>query len=162
MFSPNEVIDIAVRMERNGETVYRQAAARVPDPEVVEMLEWMAGEEARHARWFADLKSGLEGGTRLPFTEKFNRVFLNDMLDGQSFSLKTVDFAAVDTVGQLAELFIEFEHDTILFYEMLCAFAAPETQRQLAAIIEEEKRHVAQLERTVGHSASLTAVGGPA
>jgi rubrerythrin len=47
----------------------------------------------------------------------------------------------------LIDVLVEFEKDTILFYEMLSGFIpAPEVLSQLQTIIAEEKRHITQLE----------------
>ena len=163
MFTPHEVIDMAIRLEQNGEAIYRQAIHRVPDPDVADMLLWMADEEARHARWFAGLKDGLTDTGRLPFTEKINRVFLGDLLDGQGFSLKEVDFSAVATVGELARLLVGFEEDTIVFYEILQPFAvSADTRRQLEEIIAEERRHIERLETAAASRAALTTMPDPA
>ena len=57
MFSTGEILDLAVQIEQNGEAVYRDAIGLLSDPELVFMLGWMADEEARHAKWFADLNT---------------------------------------------------------------------------------------------------------
>jgi rubrerythrin len=163
MFSNREIIDMAIRMEHNGESVYREAAGQVTDPDIAALLLWMADEEARHAQWFGDLGSELKIAGRSSFTEKCNRIFLGDMLDGQSFSLKEADFSTVTTVGELAQLFIEFESDTILFYEMLVPFVTSEsTRRQLAAIIAEEERHIERLASAADHPETLYKATDPA
>ena len=52
MFTMNEVVDLAVRIEVNGERVYRHATAAVSDPDIQNALTWLADQEAEHARWF--------------------------------------------------------------------------------------------------------------
>ena len=42
MFNLRDVLDMAIQIERNGESVYRKALARTTDPDLVEMLAWMA------------------------------------------------------------------------------------------------------------------------
>ena len=55
MFSANEILDMAIKLEKNGEVVYRDAIANVSNPELITLLEWMADEEVKHADWFAEL-----------------------------------------------------------------------------------------------------------
>jgi rubrerythrin len=50
LFSTDEILDLAVQIERNGEAVYRDAIGLLSDPELVSLLGWMADEEAKHAR----------------------------------------------------------------------------------------------------------------
>ena len=61
----------------------------------------------------------------------------------QAFSIQEADFSKIEDLHALLELSLEFEEDTILFYEMLSAFVTDtETLKQLETIIQEEKNHV--------------------
>ena len=42
MFSIQEILDLAIRLENNGESVYRQAVDEISEPELVSLLQWMA------------------------------------------------------------------------------------------------------------------------
>ncbi|MEJ2730861.1 MAG: ferritin family protein [Deltaproteobacteria bacterium] len=46
----NEILDMAIQLEKNGESVYRNAVDKVKDPDLVSLLKWMADEEALHGR----------------------------------------------------------------------------------------------------------------
>jgi rubrerythrin len=77
-------------------------------------------------------------------------------LGDQAFSIKDADFSKIEDINSLLELSVEFEKDTILFYEMLRAFIDDEeTLSQLDKIIEEEKRHVQLLEEFLEKKMSL-------
>lgn len=146
LFSGREILDIAIRIEKNGEAVYRRAMEKVSNPVLVALLEWIADEEVRHAQWFADRKQNAEGVSDSPIVEEMNRELLNDLLEGQSFSLEGRDFSAVETVHEMITIFIEFEQDTVLFYEMIAPFVeGEETLVELQKIIVEENRHIAHL-----------------
>ena len=56
MFTMSEIIEFAIRIEENGEKVYRDASEKVSDPYLVSFLKWLADEEAEHVQWFSDLK----------------------------------------------------------------------------------------------------------
>ncbi|UCD91196.1 MAG: rubrerythrin, partial [Desulfobacterales bacterium] len=60
MFTITEIIDIAMKIEKNGETIYRNAIEKIPVPSLVPLLEWIANEEANHAEWFSNLKQKTE------------------------------------------------------------------------------------------------------
>ena len=66
MFNLRDVLDMAIQIERNGEAVYRRALARTEDPELIEMLTWMAGEESRHAGHFSDIRQRIDGRGQYP------------------------------------------------------------------------------------------------
>ena len=122
MFTSREILNMALKIEQNGETVYRQALKGLTNPEMVQRLTWMADEEARHAETFMKMKSDLDTHKdRMPVDE-MNRGILNDLIGKQSFSLQDIDFTDVGDPGRLVDIFIEFEKDGILFYEMLRTF----------------------------------------
>lgn len=57
MFSISEVIDMAVQLEKNGEWICRSAMDYVSDAGLKQLLEWMAEEENRHAKWLSSLSA---------------------------------------------------------------------------------------------------------
>ncbi len=146
MFAVEEILDMAIRIEKNGEAVYRSAIDKIANQELISLLEWMADEEVKHAKWFSELKHEIETLAKNPFVQELGREFINGILGKQSFSLKEVDFSQVDRINDLIDIFIEFEEDGILFYEMLQPFIQDqETLGKLDKIIAEEKRHIEQL-----------------
>jgi len=146
VFEIREILDLAIRLEKNGEATYRQAIQSSNDEELKAALDWMAEEEARHGQWFSNLQRSLETGGKNPFMEEMSRELFDDLVGSQSFSLKEVDFAAVESIAELVGVFIEFEKDTVLFYEMVAPFIEDgETRTHLETIIAEENRHIARL-----------------
>ena len=66
-------------------------------------------------------------------------------------SLEDVDFAKIDQVNDMIATFIEFEKDTLLFYEMLDSFLdAEETRKTLNRIMAEENNHIKTLQELLG------------
>jgi len=147
MFTIKEILDITIRIEKNGEAVYRHAVEKISNPTLVSLLEWMADEEVKHAKWFSNLLQELETPSKNPFIEDMSHELLNDIIGGQSFSLKDVDFSQIENINDLIDIFIEFESDSILFYEMLQVLIQnDDTLTQLHKIITEEKNHIQQLQ----------------
>jgi rubrerythrin len=146
MFQLEEIIDIAVRLEENAAAVYRQAMARVNGQAFKSVLKWMIEEEKQHAIWFNSLRQQA-GIMANPVSRAMNREMLAQMIGEQSFSLRQVDFEALTDLDALIDVMVEFEKDTILFYEMLSGFIeAPDILAHLQTIIAEEKRHITHLE----------------
>ncbi len=147
MFSLGEIIDLAVRIEENGEKTYRQAQQEAADPDLAAVLGWLADQEAEHKKWFLALKSDVEVDREDPKLAEMARGILQGVLGDQNFSLQEADFADLESLRQLLNLSIEFEKDTIIFYEMLGGFIEdPTLIEKLDQIIEEENRHVRLLE----------------
>ena len=146
MFTMNDLFEIAIKMEKNGEAVYSNAAEKIKNSELKSLLEWMADEEASHARWFLNKKNTLSMGKEEARLKEMVPQGLQDMMGEKTLSLNEVDFNKIKTVSGLMETFTGFENDTILFYELLEMFIEDKTVLNgLKQIILEEKKHVEKL-----------------
>ena len=147
MFSIVDIINLAVQIEENGAKVFRDAATKVTDSSLVSLLHWLADEEVKHAEWFSELKQKVKKTVDDSDLEDMGKAILQGALGDQTFSLKDVDFSKLGQIEDLLKRAIEFEDDTILFYEMIRSFVEEEeTLNHLNTIIEEEKSHVRLLE----------------
>jgi rubrerythrin len=156
MFALSEIIDLAIKIEENGEEIYRRAFRETPHQSIAGMLERLADEEAQHTRWFENLREQADGEIEDPEVEEMGRTLLLGILGDQSFSLRDADFSRIDDLNALLRLSIEFEKDTVIFYEMLRAFIEDEqTLNQLKKIIEEENRHIELLQELLNTGNNL-------
>ena len=147
MFSITEIIEIAVQIEKNGERVYREAIGQSKNPELDNLLLQMAEEELEHTNWFLNLKDEIEKSQDRPQVEEMDAPLVKDLMGKQAFSLDDVNFSRVKNSKELIDIFIEFENDTVLFYEMLKTFLVDEkTIEHLEKIIREEASHIQRLE----------------
>jgi rubrerythrin len=141
------VLDIALRIEKNGETIYRRAIQKVSSQKLRDALKWMADEEVDHIEWFSCLKEKIQETSGGIMADELSSDMLKRLMGDQSFTLKEVDFSQIDSVDELVRIFIEFEKDSIIFYEMLAGFIKnQETFNQLQKIIAEERQHIEKLE----------------
>jgi len=146
MFSAAEIIDFAIQIEQNGENLCRDVARKKIDPDLASLLEWMAEQEAQHIQWFSDLRLKVTTTGNLTRLEQFGKGLLGDVLGDQTFSLRDADFSKIQNIKDLLSLLIEFEQDTVLFYEMLhTAVEDEKTVSLLDKIIAEENEHVVQI-----------------
>jgi len=160
MFTLNDIINLAIRIEKNGEEAYRKAQEEVSNPSLAAMLKWLAEEEVEHEKWFTRLREKVATVPEDPRLEEMGKTILGGVLGDQSFSIKDADFSKIEDVNSLLELSVEFEKDTILFYEMLSTFIEDkETLSQLDEIIEEEKHHVELIEEFLSEKKALPGKG---
>ena len=146
MFSITEIIEIAVQLEKNGEKVYREAIGKSKNIEMDDLLLRIAEEELEHIDWFLSLKNEIEKSQDRSQVEEMDAALIDDLIGKQTFSLAEVDLSQVENSEHLIDIFIEFEKDTILFYEMLKTFIVDEkTIEHLEKIIEEESSHIQKL-----------------
>jgi rubrerythrin len=148
MFTLADVRNIAVQIEQNGEETYRRVASQANDPELTRIFNWMADEEKLHAELFATI---IDNRTLTPEQEELEtmgRSLLQDIVRSQTFSLDQQLLGQATSLEELLIQSIEFETDTIGFYEFLAGFLdTPEAITQLNGIIEQERGHVRQLEQ---------------
>ncbi|MCU0615287.1 MAG: ferritin family protein [Desulfobacterales bacterium] len=150
MFTPLDILDVAVQLERNGEKVFREAIKKVRQSDLADLLKWMADQEKAHIQRFIELKAKIKKPFTDPILQKMGREILQETLDGASFNLKNVDFSKIDEIRELLNLSIEFEKDTAIFYELLLSFVEDrETQDLLEKIIDEEHNHAKLLKEFV-------------
>ena len=155
MFEIKEIIDLALQIEKNGEKVYRNAIKRVTVPAVCTLLEKLADEELEHVEWFSSLKQKIKSTTDDSELMETGKTILNSILGNQAFSLDDVDLSKIDRIDDLVKLAMEFERDTILFYEMIRSFIAnTEELNHLAKIISEENRHIQLFQEILNSGAS--------
>lgn len=147
MFSLGEIVDLAIQIERNGERSYRKAQNEVSSPELASILEWLSNDEKEHEKWFIDMKKGIDEKIEDPKLEEMGREILNTVLGEQAFSMDDADFSRIKDINTLFEISLEFEKDTILFYEMIKDFIEDdEVLAGIDRIIKEESKHVKRLE----------------
>ena len=146
MFTIDDILDIAIKMEKNGETVYLDALARIDQKDLQSMLKWMADEESRHRNWFIEQKKRHIIEIDEKNLKQMVPGVLQDMMGEKTLSLDDIDFSRLENITDLLHTFVGFEKDTIMFYEMLEMFIDDSTVRKgLETIVEEEKKHVENL-----------------
>ena len=160
MFSVNEILDLAIQLEENGESVYRNAIEKVARPDLISLLTWMADEEKKHGKWFAELKNNIQSKSINPFMEEMSRKVFGGLLGAENFSHKDVDFSRLEQTDELIAVFIEFEKDTILFYETLIPFIQDDvTLDHLKKIIAEENNHIKKLNEFLAEPTEVPLAG---
>jgi rubrerythrin len=146
MFTMDDLLEIAIKMEENAGDVYIRAAEKINHKELKSMLKWMASQETSHVLWFADLKTKFSLEIDEADLKEMAPQVLQDMIGEKTLSLENVNFNKIKTVSKLLETFIYFENDTIMFYELLKMFIQDEkVLNGLKQIIIEEKKHIKEL-----------------
>lgn len=138
-----DVIAAAVEIERKGFAFYQQAAQSAAQAGDKEFFTFMAGEEQRHEKIFADMLRRA-GGLALPAgsdgAEYLEYVHL--LLDSHCLFLPDQQEALRrDPLRQA----MAFEKDSLLFFFAMRRFVAPSEQGRVDACIAEEQRHLRML-----------------
>ena len=147
MFSAREIYHLAIQIEKNGEKFFREALEKISSPLLRELIVWIADQELEHQEWFSKKKAALKDKVDDLDLEETGNAVLQNILGDQTFSLKEVDLTSIDNFEDLLRLAIEFENDSILFYEMIGSLVDDEeTSNKLQEIIKEERHHIELLQ----------------
>lgn len=147
MFTLTDICNIAIQIEQNGAETYRNASQAAKDNQLAKTLSWMAEEEVKHARWFESIQSDKILTAEQLKMEAVGRSLLVDIVKNNTFSLDSSILSETSRLSEMIEQSIEFEQDTILFYEVLLDLLDDdETREKLNLIIQEERNHIKKLE----------------
>jgi len=100
-------------------------------------------EKVAHVAWFSDMKTTIKDVSVDQQLGQMGRSILSGVVGEQSFSLKDADFSRITDVKEILKIALEFQKDTVLFYEMIGSFLEDEAAiAKLGQIFEEENRHI--------------------
>jgi len=122
-----------------------------PGP-VKELLLKLAEDELQHIEWFRELRKEIGSTIDNPDLYERGRSILNAIVGDQSFSLIEAGLEQMDDISRVLEAALEFERDTILFYDMLSTAVNEEALPYVNRIMEEEQRHIKELEEALSAS----------
>ena len=148
VFSPGELINIAIGIERSGITFY-DIMARTTDSEMAkEIFEDFVAMERQHLNLFQDMLAGTD--KRLPpetLTSEYSS-YLQALIDDAVFTNDAIMSEVVtqaDSDIKALEVGISAEKDSLLFYHEMKDIMPGPTIPVLDRIIAEEKSHLQQL-----------------
>jgi rubrerythrin len=142
----NDLLEIAIKMEENAEAIYNTAEKKIKPQALKRLLKWMADEEVSHGKWFADQKNNTPLEMDEARLKSMAPQALQNMMGEKTLNLEDINFNKITKTSTLLETFIDFENETILFYEMLEMFIQEKSVlKGLKQIILEEKTHIETL-----------------
>ncbi len=151
-FNADEIFEMAIQIEKNGERFYRLAAEGTLDPAVRKMLVELAAKEDEHQRVFLSMKEDLSASDRQATTfdpQGEAAAYLRAMADGRVFDLRTDPagfFRHHRTIEDILREAIGIEKDSIVFYLGMKEMVPDQLGKdKIDHIIREEMRHIATL-----------------
>ena len=151
-FNADEVLEMAIRIESNGAAFYRKAAGLQSDEKNRDFFESLAAMEDKHQETFTEMRKTLKE------EDKGGKVFdphgelalylasMADSLGGEGSPSAADALTGNETLEDIVNIALGLEKDSILFYLGLKNMVPPKYGRdKVEQIIEEERKHVAQL-----------------
>jgi rubrerythrin len=154
VFNAEEIYQIGVEVEKNGEAFYLQAAQACPDEDAKKLFSELAAWEKGHISLFEDLKSQLPSqlsdGETLDLDEQ-KQMYLKAAADSHIFiinkDVKSLVERAADPASIL-KLALGFEKDSVVLYTTMKSLVPKKLGLDtIDRLINEEVQHVAMLQQ---------------
>jgi len=148
MIEKKDVLNIAVKIEENGERFYREAAKRSKSEEVKRLFEFLANDEVKHKETFSKMVRDFKVNDS-EMTEEYQN-YLKAYSDRLVF-----DDSGNEAVNEMKELdqvwainfAIQRELDSVLYYYELKNIVAKSEHPLIDRIIDEERSHFTKLSK---------------
>lgn len=151
-FNADEVFQIAEQIERNGAKFYRRVADEFADAPSRNLLLDLAAMEVDHERTFAEMRENFsKGGAAAAIFDPYDEVvlYLRAIADGHVFDVKadpSERLTGNETMEQILKMGIEFEKDSVVFYEGIREIVPQNLGKEkVEAIVKEEMKHITLL-----------------
>ncbi len=146
-FRANEVFEIAIKIEENGEKFYRYAADLAEERNSKEMFTFLAGEEVKHKKTFEAMLSGVEDYQPSESYPGEYFAYLRAYAEGLIFTPEKLqsELAEVKTVEDAIDFAIQREIESILYYIEAKNLVPGNQKDKIDEIINEERRHYLKL-----------------
>ncbi|MBN2315751.1 MAG: ferritin family protein [Sedimentisphaerales bacterium] len=151
-----EIITVAETIERDGVDFYRQAARLFNDKELRKVLFLLADWEHKHEGVFSTMRKELSRCYEESLTFDVSSYLSTSPLALKSLAWSATqskskhEFAGNESKEEILELAMNRERSTIRFYCNLLDIVRDSLRRdKINGIIEEEKRHITILRRTL-------------
>jgi rubrerythrin len=143
----SEILRVAMKIEENGERLYRHATTLTADTETKDLFGFLAGEETKHKKTFEGMLSKAEHYQPPESYPGEHLVYLRAYADNIVFSPENVEkeLAGITDVATALEFAVQREIESILYY-LETRNLLPDSQRdRIDKIIDEERRHYLKL-----------------
>jgi len=153
-FNTTEILEMAVKIEKNGQKFYKKAASIVDNADVKQFLLDLVEMEVKHEQTFIAMQAELKNTDYENVTydpDNQAALYLQAMADGHVFDPDEDPEKSLKGKVSLADIFstaIQAEKDSIIFYLALQDLVHTDSERnRIQLIIDEEKNHIAILSK---------------
>ncbi len=143
MFTASEILDLAIQIEVNGENYYRSALGGAVRSELKDLLDWLADQEVLHRQQFQEVKDRLcQNRKGRDIISGASGAALRAAMGRHAFTLDELKVSSITDEKEILKAAVEFEEDSILFYEFIAQLITdPGALSTLALIREQEMEH---------------------
>jgi len=147
-YSGQDIIEIAIKIEENGNEFYTNAAEMVTGTSDTKSLFLdLAEKEVMHIAIFQKMASKFDSES-FDFTGEDSSDYVSHLAESHIFGKPDSGKALVKKVKtpkEALEIAYKFENDSVAFYTELAKHARSNSKRLVQQVIDEEKEHAAEI-----------------
>ena len=149
-FSGHEIIEIAVKIEENGNAFYTEAAGVFKEyTDIKGLFLDLAEKEVGHIAVFQKLSEKFTDES-FDFTATDASDYISHLADSHIFGKPgsgSLLASSLKTPKEGLEIAWKFENDSVDFYTELLKYTRSSSKRLVQQIIDEEKEHAAEIKK---------------
>ena len=153
-FNDLEALEVAIDIEKRGESFYRQATSLAPNDDVSRMLTDLADQERDHARTFRsiylELSEKKQGFDDTYLYDPEVAAYLQAVSENTVFPSDARQQEVMEEIQSISDVFktgIQAEKDSILFYTEMTIYAKyVDAKSAFRRLMKEEKKHLIELQ----------------
>ncbi len=147
-FTGEEIVNLAVEIEKNGRHFYEKALAKVDDPEAKRTFIYLAEEEARHIDDFKKLGESLARDVvpNESYVGEYGE-YIKAIIDSHVFNLNNVQdlVDGIKTFREALAIAFRFEKDSIMIFQEFKNVVDESGKEIIENLIQQEKEHISRL-----------------
>jgi rubrerythrin len=147
-FDVREVLEFAVFIEQNGFQFYSGAVKKLSDPKIINLFNYLAGEETKHEELFKKMAEG--AGDFIPretYTGEYQE-YMKDLCKSHSLANREAIKGKVDGIKALddaVDMALSFEKDSIVFFTEIKEITGFDRDGVVQKVINEELSHIRKI-----------------
>lgn len=154
IFEASDIVEIAVRIEENGNNFYKFAEQIAKQQEVKELFSRLAQEELSHKKIFEGIFAKMEKYDPPESYQGEYGAYLRDYVDNNIIFTKEAmdkELAGVKDTLSALDFAIKRELDSILYYHEIKNIVPAGQHGTLDQVIDEERKHFSKLSEVKKH-----------
>lgn len=147
-FTGEEIIKLALEMEKTGKEFYEKAAVFAEDVQLQEILGYLAKEEEKHLRDFQKLGETMakEFVPNESYAGEYGD-YLKSIVSNHVFNVNKVEdlVKGIKTDRDILQFALSFEKDSIMIFQEFGNFVKKTGNDLITELINEEKGHIKKI-----------------
>jgi rubrerythrin len=148
IFSPQEILRIAIKVEENGKALYGALESKTKDEKLKKMWQYLKEQEEEHRKTFQGMLDNVGDYIVDEFRPGEYEAYLRAIASGYIFTQELIEKKTKELFSsdlEAVEFGLYIEKESILTYSALRDYVLTAKQPVLDKVIDEEKKHLVQL-----------------